>query len=323
MKKQEIKLQNVIYCAFIVLIHLFTPEMLKNPLCYSVQRILFSAVFGFVFLSGLKQFLNGRASSIGRYYKARFCKIVLPYLAVCLLYLFFFYPSSQLGSIADFLKLVLTGRLASHFYFVIAITALYAVTPLIKYLCKRFGNKAVTSVSLFITAFTAVFLCGFEYYNILFTRYLFVYMLGVTAAMSYDRFKELLVSDIKRLTVSYIIAFALDLASAYLAREGIISLALQQLITVLYMPFAILFFFALAIRLTERYDISRSKAVDAADKASYYIYLFHLIFITAADKIISLLGIGSPYPAFLLRTALTALMIWALISAVRRIKKRL
>ena len=99
-KRNEISYMNVFLCLIVVFIHISgepVSKLDKNSIGYALfmipWRLSAFVVQGFIFLSGLKMFLNSgkkKNFSCKKYYAARLKKIVLPYvIMVVVFYLYF------------------------------------------------------------------------------------------------------------------------------------------------------------------------------------------------------------------------------------------
>ena len=112
----------ILFCFMVIFIHVSSVPVLKLN-AYSWQHLmvfipwkLFGvAVYGFIFLSGLKLFLSGTDSfSAGKFYRRRFVKILIPYVIWIVVYYLYYvdqeYYPFQLSQLLEYL---LTGEVAS------------------------------------------------------------------------------------------------------------------------------------------------------------------------------------------------------------------
>ncbi len=301
----EISAQNVMYCLFVLAIHLQTPALLQHTGVFLFQRLLFCAIFGFIFLAGVKSTLGGKKKNVAGYYLGRLMHVALPYFLAVAIYMLVYATVDGMPScgttLRAYLSYALTGRLTPHFYFVIALFGLYILTPPIKLLARKVGYPALLGFSLAATVATAVFLSQLPFYNRLPTRYLFCYMLGCCAGANYSRFVSLLRRRRAMIAAIFVPAAALELLSALLLRRGALDATLCQVITMLYMPIAVCFVASLFSRASE---LHISGAAALVDGESYYIYLYHILALSFADLILAKLPPLGSVAFFVARCAL-------------------
>lgn len=294
--KIEIDLASVIFCIFVVVIHLLSQTVLELGgktlswrITYGFQRILFCAIYGFMFLSGLKSFLNrDEAFSIKDYYAGRFKKIILPYAAAILTYwvVLFVLGLAELKPhmLARYFFL---GSLAAHFYFVIAIAQFYLLYPLTKKILSSYSVRIILLVSAVLNIISVVLLCKNEFFNRLFVRYLFCYMLGAVIATHYESFTEMAKKHFIKILIIYIVALSAEETAAYAYVGNDISYRIQQVITVIYMPAAVVFWFALCVRVAPGARIAKTAIFKAVSRNTYHIYLWHMLAILVVNSFLT------------------------------------
>lgn len=320
---EEIKLQNVMYCLFVVVIHLFTAEILQIPIFFFIQRFLFVAIFGFIFLSGMKQFLHINDKSIFAYYKKRFRKIFLPYIIAVVVYwgVYKLFKCTEVSFIELPFK-ILCGNLASHFYFIIAISQLYILTPLINVIIQKHNKNLVLCTSLFITIITTLLFCKYSVYNRLFSRYLFCYVCGCYAGKYYDDFLNKISKYKQYIYGLFVVSLIVELSGAYLLRLGLISAVVQQIITTLYMPIAVMFIYSVSFTISEKFSLQNTKIINTIDRNSYLIYLYHTLPIFVSDRILGCTGISNIFYYVLFRVLITITLLTIMILSWHCIKSR-
>ncbi len=321
MRKKEISVLNVLFCFFVVLIHLLSAPITKLAvgtlswgMLFSLQRPLFCAVSGFIFLSALKTSLPSAAKDWKKTWQ-RLKKVWLPYLLAVSVYCGFeWITGTHAVDPAGFILRILTGRQAAHFYFVILISLFYLAHPLLLKPIIRYPRLSCALAAM-ISLATAL-LCNFAYYNLLFTRYLLCYVLGCIAGLYYDRFIKRLQKYTVLLSVIYGLTLILDLAVAILHAESLLSTTLQQLLSTALLPLSILFWYRVAITLQHRLP---QKPLSLIDRCTYPIYLWHVFFILVAEYICRQSHITTLLPSLSISAALTLLGITAIVI----IKKKL
>ncbi len=301
----EISAQNVMYCLFVLTIHLLTPALLQHTGVFLFQRLLFCAIFGFIFLAGVKSTLGEKGKSVAGYYLGRLTHVALPYFLAVAIYMLVYGTVDGMPScgitLRAFLSYALTGRLTPHFYFVIALFGLYLLTPPIKLLARKVGYPVLLGFSLAATVATAVFLSQQPFYNRLPTRYLFCYMLGCCAGANYSRFVSLLRRCRAVITAIFVPAAALELLFALLLRRAALDPTLCQVITMLYMPIAVCF---VASLFSQASKLHISGVAAFVDGESYFIYLYHILALSFADIILAKLPPLGSVAFFIARCAL-------------------
>ncbi len=291
-RRSEISAQNVMYCLFVLVIHLLTPALLSHTWVFLFQRILFCAIFGFIFLAGVKSTLNGGKKSLAVYYKGRVLRVVLPYLVATALYMcayrIFDIPAASALGVGDYFSYAVCGNLTSHFYFVIALLQLYLITPAVTRAVRRFGCARALAVSLAASLCTALFFNGFSFYNRMFTRYLFCYVCGCCVGLNYDSFSSKIKKYRITITSAFVPLLVAELALALLFRRALISATLQQVFTMIYMPAAVLFVFCVFVGArSQETRLSQNRFLALLDRESYFIYLYHVLALQLADKLLS------------------------------------
>ena len=104
-RKQELSLLNIVLCMLVIYIHVSSvpvSQLQKGSWQFAVIVILWRlsafVVPGFIFLSGLKLFLNkSQHIAYGNFYLRRLMTIVIPYILwVVIYYLYFVYNNISL-----------------------------------------------------------------------------------------------------------------------------------------------------------------------------------------------------------------------------------
>ena len=302
-RKIEISLFNVLLCLIVVLIHLMSGAM-KPPLTFEAPlykvflvcwRLSTFVVQAFIFLSGLKTFMNGKEEKYGRFLLKRLKTVVIPYIAAVLLYyLYFVYVEKYFPfSVGDYLGYLIRGDMAAQFYFVIIIVQFYLLYPLWKLILKHVKPglgimvAAVLNIVLGLYSFTILskLFNGYQYPYLdrTITTYIIYWVGGMYAGLHYDKFINSVVKHRKILGALFIVFAIVDLSAVFMQRMGIITPMNLDMLHALYCMAAILFGLSLMCSIKGCYV----SAVAAIDRASYYIYLIHVIFIFITDRFIT------------------------------------
>jgi len=319
----ELSWLNVAFCAMVLwshsssyaLTHLSTTSW-QYALMFSLQRICYVSVYGFFFLSGLKLTLSRREPPPLLSFWARRGKAILwPYvLSVAVYYLWF---SVILGyfspSLPDFLGYVVRGDLCTPFYFTIALAQFILLAPLLRRLARDCSPVLLIPAALIITQtctlyynnILQIFLPGAELHfnDRLFTTYLVYYLAGCCAGNRYDDFLDMVRGNKTLLSVMTASFAALDLVLCWLNYTGRRSVSFTFFPATLFYLSAIPFSFLIALRLPRRMP----GWLAAVDRASFLIYLYHSLALSAIDGLLHRLGVTRVGALFVLRASFTFL----------------
>ena len=304
-RKNEISYLNILFCIIVIFIHACAEPMQQyqlNSLPYygtmSLYRLSSFVVQGFIFLSGVKLFLNLKEpyDHVGAWLK-QFKRIVLPYvLWVCIYFGYFANIGWEIFRFKTLAKYIAVGNLSAHFYFVVVIVQFYLLAPLFVKLVKRLRpaillpaafvlmifmwqylpdilNKVLTLTDLEVINYPIrVYL---NYIDRIFTSYLFYFILGMVAGRFYESFMAGLRKS------GFVVAFTFgifacgDLFSYVLIRN--FWYRFTEIYHVFYCISAILFALYMVDLITRHLPERMPRFVRAADNATYLVYLIHLL----------------------------------------------
>ncbi len=324
-KRPELSLCTVIFCLLVIFIHVssepvstYRTDSVLFVLTMSLHRLSSFVVQGFLFLSGVKLFLNFRPNgddsfSYRKFYLSRLRRVVLPYLAaVVMFYAYYLVSGVYSFSIPNFLRHIFLGDLVSHFYFVVIICQFYLLIPLWRFMAKRANPTMILIGSLILMIILGRHLPEilqvfgvpwFDHNHRLFTSYLFYFVLGVFVGTNYDRFLEMLRKQTTAITAAWLVTAAINCFFLYLIKIGKYYPYWLDTFHVLYCYLSILLSLTMADRIcrTDFFKNKLSKAAALVDKASYHIYLVHPIFIFLTDRVLNKIGVESISLRYLLR----------------------
>ncbi|MEA4816757.1 MAG: acyltransferase [Lachnospiraceae bacterium] len=294
-KKWEITLLSVFLAMVVVFIHISSfslssvdKESLGYAFLFVPWRLSAFVVQGFIFLGGLKLFMSKTKDSLVSYYKKRFFKIFLPYLAAFLVFcVYFLWMGYFEFNAKELVKQFLLGNLVSHFYFIIIILQFYILRPLWEKIVSL-NPFLVISVSLIITLISSQYAAdiaaffapgfNFKYADRIFPTYLFFWICGAYAGLNYESFKRLI--EKYKLYIA-LLFFALAAFDSYLAllrfRYNIFFSFLENLHT-FYAILAILFFMLVFLRLSS-VRLASCRFLSLLGASTFEIYLIHPLFI--------------------------------------------
>ncbi len=330
-RKNELSLAGIVLMLLVIFIHSsaecvsgYDVNSLHFVLTAAAQRTASFAVQGFLFLAGLKlAFGFGSGFSLLRYARGRLVRIGLPYLVAFAAFLAVSvlsgrYSPSFPGTVVDFI----TGRSASHFYFVFIMAQFCLLVPLWLLLFRKADDMLFVFVSLFLTMICMdhlpeiVRLC--TNYRIeltindrLFTSFLFFWAAGMTAGKHYEAFTSYLEKHGRSLLVLWAISAAADSALFIGIRRGTYYALWSNYFHLFTSAAAILALLSVALKLKDA-PICRTPVFRAADRASYLVYLWHPMVILFLDAAMNRAGIASLSLRFVLRFLFAVLLAPAL-----------
>lgn len=303
-RKTELQWLNLIFCAMVVFVHCASAPVSKLDRSswqflsvFLPHQLSVISVYGFFLLSGIKLTLpRRREPSLQEYWAGRAKNILLPYaVAVMVYYLWFVYIRKYFPfSLKDFGGYLLRGDLSAQFYFVVALAQFILLTPLFKAVTRRYSPLLLLPVALGITWFSVQNLSGllqvlfpdapvFVYEDRVFTTYLFYYLAGCFIGQSYEDAMALLRSNRKPVYLLSGLFTVLYLYFKVRHARGAWVPFLDQL-TLLYVLCAL----PALLLAADRLNRPLPAWLGAVDRASYLIYLYHILFLLLYDYLTEL-----------------------------------
>ena len=318
-RKNEISIINVLFCLIVVLIHLISKpisSLSMETALYKPYTALWRAssfvVQGFIFLSGVKTFLGNRREGYIKFISKRIKTIIIPYVvAEFIYYMYFVYIVKYFPfSIKEFSGYLVRGDIAAQFYFVVIIVQFYLLYPLwcrildkVKPFYAIVGALVINAVFGMYLLFIVNALTGFDAfhsYDKFFTTYIMYWVGGMYVGKYYDKF----IGFIKKCGIWIcVLAFVAGLADAalfLLMRYGYVRPLHLETVHSLYCSLMIMAVYFIAYKVKDKPNI----IISSLDKASYYIYLVHVLFIFVLDNVMEYFGlvIASTTLSFVLRS---------------------
>jgi len=288
-RKNELSFLNIIFCILVIFIHVSSSpvtNLTKGTWQYGAffvpWRLSAFVVQGFIFLSGLKMFLVGKTENYFRFCWSKFTKIVIPYIfAVCIFYAYFIDREYFPFRINDLLEYVKTGNLVAHFYFVIIIIQFYLLKPVWQFMVNKIPPAVAIIASVPLMFFFIDYFSDYIYNDRIVTSYLPYWVIGCYVGANFEKFTK----HIKRYRLAYIFQyFVIAIAEAAMTYKQFVvgGISFLDELHFVYCISAILFTYSLATMIGER--VMKWKLSQKIDKASYYIYLIHPLFIFIIDE---------------------------------------
>ena len=337
-RKNEISIMNAALCLIVVLIHVIsaplaslTPEAALYIPYMALNRCATFVVQAFIFQSGMKTFLGNKSSRYGDFMYKKIKTIFIPYvIAVIIYYLLFVYILHYFDfSLRDLVMYIAQGNIAAQFYFIIIIMQFYILYPLWKCIIRQ--NPVIPiGVSVILTAILGLYMIFildrlfkidyFPYIDRFFTTYLMYWIGGMFAGKYYDKFIKFVSKNIVFIFIAFVLCAVIDNICFYRYVIHLMRATQLDVLHAAYCISAILLCTAVSYKLRNKHI----KAIDTIDKASYYIYLFHVLFIFAVDYIMPRLdiSISSTTGLFLVRLILVYLAVFVFANIYVFAKKR-
>lgn len=324
-RKQELPWLNLAFCAMVLGSHCsghpitqLDPQSGQFALVYLLQRLSYVSVYGFFLLSGIKLTLpRRRRVSVGEYYRGRLRSIFLPYLLCMLVYYAWF--SVVLGyfrpSVGDFLGYLVRGDLSSPFYFIVALAQFVLLMPLLRYTAEHISPALALPLALAVSWMSELYFepflqlfdpsVTFAYGDRVFTTYLFYYLAGCYVGQRYEDFITALRRNRQFVIGAFVLFAAFDLLLSYRGRVLALWSPLWPMAHLAYLLAGIAFCFLVAA------EIGRPlpRALAQVDKASFLIYLYHALVISALDKLLERAGVGGVAVPYAIRIAVVFVLV--------------
>lgn len=322
-RRTEIQWINVAFCLMVIGIHCSShpvthldPASWQFALVFLLQRMAMASVYGFFLLAGVKLTLpRARRVSVLAYYRSRARTILLPYCLACAVYyacycFVFRYYTFTLGG---YLKLTGSGLMSSPFYFIVVLAQFILLMPLLRYVAEHVSPIFSLPLALGITwaselyfaDFVRIFLpeSAFRFGDRMCTTYLFYYLAGCYIGLRYEKFTAALRKNRSFVCAAFVLTTAANLTLTYRARVLALSSPLVSWANFLYLPCAIAFCFLVAV--CTRRPLPRVLA--RVDRASFLIFLYHILLLQFADKAFEAAGIVSVGAQYALRLGIVYL----------------
>lgn len=305
----ELSAFNVLLCMLVVFIHVSSAPVTgyaKNSLPFAAVlipwRLSSFAVQGFIFLSGLKSFLNKNALiDYKEFYWRRLIKIIIPYIIWNIIYYLYFIINGYLFfNFPDLIMYILKGTLISPFYFIVVIVQFYALMPLWAKMVKKVHPAIMLMIAAVFTPFMSRYLpdiltfifpgSSFQYTDRVLTTYLIYWVAGCYAGQYYVKTKELMENSRIFIVTAFAIFMIAESILAYLVFSGRLNIAWLEDIHYIYCISAVLFFFMFFTLFYKKRNLT-SIIVRLLDSVSYNIFLLHVLVIFLINGLIIRFGI--------------------------------
>lgn len=294
----------------VIMIHI-TSEPIANgvqgaigAMILGINKFSLPAVPMFIFASGfaLTYSFSNKPLPWGKFMTRRFTKIVIPYLVWCIIYYSMFLSTKVLvWNPLDFIKMIITGNLVFHLYFVVIIMQFYIIFNLIYRGVKRIPGYIALPACFIIASLFKIFIVN-HWTDRIFITYLPFFIAGCYFAKDMDKAKRLIRKYALLIWAMFIgvgIIFSVGLPYMNYGSTGIVEYNT-------YCLFGCLAATGVAQCAAQRENKLRRFLIEI-NKGSYYIYLAH--------PIIILMGMLVIYPRLgventVLRMIINLAVIW-------------
>ena len=306
----ELDYMNAMACVLVVLIHVLSYGISNADIAswqgagiFFVWRAIAFVVPAFLFTGAVKMALaldDDKITVSGYlfYIAVRIRKIYLPYLLwATIYYAAFMWIHYVKGTPEDFFKQLLLGTISSQFYYVIIVMQFYLLLPLWSYVVKRISFPVAFGLSVFCMFFAQRFSAVLALYDLsgrymdrVFFTYLPYWILGLYVGTHYDRFFKAAKANRTSVLLMALVAVACTVLT-YIQRllgTYIYDMDHFKLISDMLSIFLLLW---LAIFIKERGG-QLGHWLGQMNRASFFVYLSHCLFITLATHILSADGIS-------------------------------
>lgn len=344
-RRPEISILNVLFCLLVIFIHIVSypvSELAPGTLEYTTLkytavmipwRLVSFVVQGFVLLAGVKLFLTKKDEMpYGKYLLSRLKGIILPYvIAYAIYYVFYFavydYPLDAMFILKHFVH----GSLVCHMYFIPIILQFDLLFPLWKRVVNKCSPIIVIPFALLISAIFESYFptmlsiafpnVNFIYNDRIFTTYLAYWLIGCYIGKYYDSFTELLKKNFKTVCTIFGIVLVLCTYFSYIAFNGIAYVPFMNPLHSLYVICTVIFLYAVALKIPEG-AYAKIPLLSKIDRASYDIYLWHMMILFFANSIIGKLCITAQGLSFAIRAVVVYVITIALCLLWLALKKK-
>ena len=319
-RKHELTWLSLAFCMMVMFSHCaghpithLRHDSWQFALLLLLQRLTYVSVYGFFALSGIKLMLpRSRPIQWGSYMKGRAKALLLPYLAANVLYYWFYcwgihYYTPSWGKFLDYL---LHGNLVSPFYFLIVMFQLTLLSPAFQWVTEHIDARIALPAALVVSWGSELYLGqligmlvpGYQYLwsDRTFTTYLVYFLGGCYIGKYYDVFTGWLKKHPIPVMAAFFLSTFWDLWLLYRLRVLGKPSPLVPYAHLVYLLCAILFCFWVALWL----DRPLPKLLARVEQASFLVYLYHSMLISALEWLSFRLNITDVGLLFALRVPL-------------------
>ncbi|MBQ4556414.1 MAG: acyltransferase [Clostridia bacterium] len=309
-RKSELSLMNILMCMLVILVHTcsWTINSLdKNTVQYTVMFAVWKlsqfVVQGFIFLSAVKLFSSQKPMDYEKFLSGRYKKIVIPYILwIIVYYIYFIRHFGYVFSFSKFGEYVAFGTICSHFYFIVTIMQFYFNMPFFKWLVSKINPWLLSVCSVILTILFKQFV-HFQYDDRVFPAYLCYFVIGAIVGKNYEK----VCSFVKKFVWLFALLTAVTgYANFYLTHRAVVYGIAFKWLETLHLCYSLsIIFFLLGLFLLVAEGKKLWGFIALMDRASFGMYLSHILYIYIANDIIAKTGITDLFCAYAFRFVFT------------------
>lgn len=301
----EIDVFGVLAAVFVMFIHISSSAIttldtsgIGYMAVYFPWRASMAAIQAFIFISGVKftlSYIKEEKPSYLRWLGSRAVKLLPAFVIANFVY---YAVYIYIGRIAryrpsEFIYSFFTGTMEAQLYFVPLIFQFYILAPLWRFVLQKLSAKVALPAALAVTlAWNEIAIpilrtlnADINIFGHLFLGYIFFFTAGLYAGRYYDIFKFYVYRYKKVIVITFFLILSTYCTLFYLGSRSIIKLYFTQSLHSLYSAcfigalFLLSCFAARFHRSSKTADIIKSLSI-----SSYYIYIWHCLFIVLLDR---------------------------------------
>ena len=311
---RELNYFNATACLLVIFIHVvalgiseLTLGSWQQNIIYFPWRLAAFVVPAFLFSGAVKtamqiNFLKNDRLHYFQYMKERCRTILLPYVSFSLIY---FFILGLMGYIpfdsSALIRGILTGDLSGQFYYIIIVMQFYLLLPLCKHLIEKTPIWAGLPISLMISMFTLklpVYLNMFGISSAYIDRfcllYAFFWCMGLYAGKLYDCLYDSLFENHRTVFLLSIpiICAAIINQIQIITKIFVLEMDFFKMLTDAMSILVLLTACILLDKSDTAIGVKLKEILNKINKASYFVYLAHCIFITVTTLQLQMRGIN-------------------------------
>lgn len=332
---EELDFFNAVSCLLVILVHVLSIGITtldrgswQLALIYFPWNLSAFVVPAFLFSGAVKMAgqLESDVSYIP-YILRRIRKIYLPYvIAVAIYYPVFLHLGIAKGSVRSFFSYLFIGNLSSHFYYIVIVMQFYILMPLWRQLVKRIPWYIALTVSMIISLIMlksgAVLQCfgiTFKYSDRVFLTYLFFWVLGLYVGQNYSAVRDSIMKNRRAVLLSGLAVLLFGLIN-YLQYAKNVYIYDGGHLKPFTDTLSILILLCLCIALKESSLAGLKRLLSKISRASYTVYLYHSLFLTAGTVYLQRIGVTEMSLLIFLRAAITYTLPFVVYLAAEKLK---
>ena len=162
---------------------------------------------------------------------------------------------------------------------------------------------------------------NFTYNDRVFTTYLAFWLIGCYIGKNYEYFISVLKKNFCAISTIYGFVLVLCIYFSYMSFNGFIYVPFMNMLHFIYVVSTIVFLYAVTIKLPES-TFEKIPLVKSTDKASYHIYLWHMLVLFLTNILIDKFVITAQGINFIIRTVVTYTITISLCVIYGKIKEK-